>query len=380
MMLRGFLSLIVCCLFYGNVHSQVVYNITGVWKDGAGNTLQLRTLEGGNAEGELLDSAVVAKDGTFVLKGAVDKKQCAMITGTKYGFRTIFLDGEPMKLTININGYSYKDPSAPYVLEKETKDQLAAQAMMQFWSDDYIRNFNLGGLGLSLERATTKEQRDSIAAKIKHIESLQREQLDVFLQQYDDSDVAPYFIEMNMLRMMSLEQISSFYDRLTDRVKQTVKGCEIGERIALLKMLAPGSLAPEFELPMPDGKILSLKDLRGHVVLIDFWASWCGPCMDEMPNVKALYEKYHNQGLEVIGISMDNNKIKWEKAIEKAGLKWYHVSSLQGMKRCPVAKLYQVVAIPKLYIIDKEGIIIAKDLRGEDLQRKIDELFKQNSK
>ena len=374
-MIVRFLSLIVCCLISGAAYSQVVYDITGVWKDGAGKTLQLRTLEGGNVEGALLDSAVVAADGTFVLRGKVDKKQCAMIASAKYGFRAIFLDGTPLKFTINTDGYSYKNPSAPYVLEKETKDHLAAQAMMQFWGDDYIRNFSLGGLGLSLKRAETKEKQDSIAAEIKQVEQAQQDQMNAFLQQYHDSDVAPYFIEMNMLRMMSLEQISSFYDRFTDRVKQTEKGKEIGERIALLKKLAPGSSAPEFELTTPDGKKLALKDLRGHIVLIDFWASWCGPCIDEMPNVKALYEKYHDRGLEIVGVSMDNNKAKWEGAIERAGLVWHHVSSLKGMNRCPVAKLYQVVAIPKLYIVGKDGKIIAKDLRGEDLREKIDELF-----
>ena len=375
MMMRGFLSLIVCCLLWGTACSQVVYDITGVWVDGAGKTLQLRTLEGGNVEGEFLDSVVVATDGTFVLRGQVDRKQCAMIASAKYGFRAIFLDGTSMRFTINTGEYSYKNPSASYVLDNETKDQLAAQAMVQFWGDDYIRNFSLGGLGLSLKKATTKGKQDSIAAEIKQVEREQWDQMNAFLQQYNDSDVAPYFIEMNMLRMMSLEQISSFYDRFTNRVKQTEKGREIGERIALLKKLAPGSFAPEFELTTSDGKKIALKDLRGHRVLLDFWASWCGPCMDEMSNVKALYEKYHDRGLEIVGISMDNNKAKWEGAIERAGLVWHHVSSLKGMNRCPVAKLYQVVAIPKLYIVDKDGKIIAKDLRGEDLREKMDELF-----
>ena len=375
MMMRGFLSLIVCCLLWGTACSQVVYDITGVWVDGAGKTLQLRTLEGGNVEGEFLDSVVVATDGTFVLRGQVDRKQCAMIASAKYGFRAIFLDGTSMRFTINTGEYSYKNPSASYVLDNETKDQLAAQAMVQFWGDDYIRNFSLGGLGLSLKRATTKGKQDSIADEIKQVEREQWDQMNAFLQQYNDSDVAPYFIEMNMLRMMSLEQISSFYDRFTNRVKQTEKGREIGERIALLKKLAPGSFAPEFELTTSDGKKIALKDLRGHIVLLDFWASWCGPCMDEMSNVKALYEKYHDRGLEIVGISMDNNKAKWEGAIERAGLVWHHVSSLKGMNRCPVAKLYQVVAIPKLYIVDKDGKIIAKDLRGEDLREKMDELF-----
>ena len=377
MMMRGFLSLMMCCLLWGTAYSQITYDITGVWENGAGRTIRVRTLEDGNVEGEFLDSVVVADDGTFALRGEVNKKKCAMLMSAKNGFRTIFLDGKPLRLTIKESEYSYKNPSGPYVLENETRDQAAAQAMIQFWSDDYIRNFSLGGLGISLKRADTRQKRDSIAQEIERVAKEQRDQMEAFLKSYSDSDVAPFFIEVNMLRMMSLEQIAAFYDRFTDRVKQTEKGKEMGERIAQLKRLAPGSPAPEFELTTPDGGKLALKDLRGHIVLIDFWASWCGPCMDEMPNVKAIYEKYHDRGLEIVGVSMDNNKANWERAIERAGLVWHHVSSLKGMNRCPVAKLYQVVAIPKLYIIGKDGKIIAKDLRGEELREKIDELFKE---
>ena len=152
---------------------------------------------------------------------------------------------------------------------------------------------------------------------------------------------------------------------------------------ALKKQIFPktlkGKSVPEFSLPDRNEKVYSMKELsKGKkCVLIDFWASWCGPCMDEMPNVKAIYEKYHDRGLEIVGVSMDNNKANWERAIERAGLVWHHVSSLKGMNRCSVAKLYQVVAIPKLYIIGKDGKIIAKDLRGEELREKIDELFEE---
>ena len=148
----------------------------------------------------------------------------------------------------------------------------------------------------------------------------------------------------------------------------------------VLKTVAVGKKFVDFEMADPNGKTHKLSEFVGNgknIVLIDFWASWCGPCMDEMPNVKAIYEKYHDRGLEIVGVSMDNNKANWERAIERAGLVWHHVSSLKGMNRCPVAKLYQVVAIPKLYIIGKDGKIIAKDLRGEELREKIDELFKE---
>ena len=100
MMMRGFLSLMMCCLLWGTAYSQITYDITGVWENGAGRTISVRTLEDGNVEGEFLDSVVVADDGTFALRGEVNKKKCAMLMSAKNGFRTIFLDGKPLRLTI----------------------------------------------------------------------------------------------------------------------------------------------------------------------------------------------------------------------------------------------------------------------------------------
>lgn len=120
--------------------------------------------------------------------------------------------------------------------------------------------------------------------------------------------------------------------------------------------------------------MLKLSSLRGKYVLLDFWASWCGPCLGEMPNVKHLYAKYHKKGLEIYGVSLDDKADKWKAAIAKHELKWNHVSSLKGWN-CPVAKEYNVTGIPRMYIIDPSGRIIAQDLRGEDLANKMAELF-----
>ncbi len=376
-MIRKILMLTVCCLWFGVAYSQIHYDITGTYENGAGKKVHLVVIENGNIEGVEVDSAVVANDGSFILRGEVKKKMCAMISTDGLGYRAIFLDGQPMKVQIKNVEYNYENPSAAYVLENETKDQLAAKELVKFFGDDYVRVFTLGGLELGLARANTESERDTITDKIKRVKEARQEQLNMFLDLYHDSDVAPFFVETNMLKFMTVDEISFFYDHLTDRVKQTDKGKEIGERVVLLKKLAPGSPAPEFELTTPEGEKLALKDLRGHIVLLDFWASWCGPCIDEMPNVKEIYTKYHKQGLEIVGISMDTNKTLWEGAIKRVGLPWRHVSSLKGMNRCPVAKMYQVVAIPKLYIIDKDGKIIDKDLRGKELKNKMDELFQK---
>ena len=136
-----------------------------------------------------------------------------------------------------------------------------------------------------------------------------------------------------------------------------------------------GSIAPELEFSDPDGKVRKLSDLRGKVVLIDFWASWCGPCRKENPHVRAMYEKYHDRGFEVFSVSLDNNKDRWKDAIAKDGLVWpNHVSDLKGWGSA-AAKLYGVSSIPSTFLVDKDGRIIAKGLRGEQLTAVLEQIF-----
>lgn len=136
-----------------------------------------------------------------------------------------------------------------------------------------------------------------------------------------------------------------------------------------------GSKAPELELESPSGKKLKLSSLKGKVVLIDFWASWCGPCRRENPAVVKMYGEYKDKGFEIFSVSLDKDKAKWEEAIKTDQLSWSnHVSDLQGWQS-PAAKLYGVTAIPKTFLIGKDGTIIAKDLRGEMLEKKIGEVL-----
>jgi len=135
-----------------------------------------------------------------------------------------------------------------------------------------------------------------------------------------------------------------------------------------------GEPAPEISLPTPDGDALSLSDLRGKVVLIDFWASWCKPCRAENPNVVGVYNQYKDQGFEILGVSLDRSKDAWVQAIQQDNLTWKHVSDLQFWNS-EAAQTYGVSSIPYTVLVDREGNVIAERLRGGGLESKLAEVF-----
>ncbi len=181
---------------------------------------------------------------------------------------------------------------------------------------------------------------------------------------------------VTVLKQRNTGNFVHFAEIMLNEFKETLPEAmaDLQQQVDLMKSFAIGGTAPDFTQITPDGKEMKLSELRGKVVLVDFWASWCGPCRRENPNVVKLYNKYKEKGFEILGVSLDNSRDRWLAAIEQDGLTWYHVSDLKGWQNA-VAKLYSVSSIPHTILLDAEGKIIARNLRGPALEQKLAELF-----
>ena len=162
--------------------------------------------------------------------------------------------------------------------------------------------------------------------------------------------------------------IEEFYD--SDRAAAV----DLQKQISVITAFMEGGQAPDFTQNSDKGESIKLSDFRGKVLLVDFWASWCGPCRRENPHVVKLYNKYKEKGFEILGVSLDSKKDRWLTAIEQDKMSWYHVSDLKGWSN-EAAKLYNVTSIPHTILLDKEGKIIARNLRGSSLANKLAEIF-----
>lgn len=170
------------------------------------------------------------------------------------------------------------------------------------------------------------------------------------------------------------KQIAEYVEEVKDNFPGNKLVTKFADKITVANKLGNGKAAPDFEIPDVNGKLVKLSSFKGKYLLIDFWASWCGPCRQENPNVVKAYNKFHDKGFDILGVSLDDNKEKWLNAIKEDKLSWIHVSELKQWNS-EVGKLYNIEAIPANFLLDRDGKIIARDLRGADLENELSKVL-----
>ncbi len=197
---------------------------------------------------------------------------------------------------------------------------------------------------------------------------------EAFLDSHDDIITAHTYQSHAAQHNTPLHMSRALYQKMGPGAKASLSGRLMKERIDRLAKSEAGRPAPDFTLPAPNGAPVTLSTVKGKIKILDFWASWCGPCRLNNPHLKELYKRYHDKGLEIVGVSLDSKREPWLNAIQKDGLPWIQVSSLAGTS-CEVARTYNVTTIPAVFVINEKNEIIATNLRGEALDNFLKEQF-----
>ncbi|MCA1965962.1 MAG: AhpC/TSA family protein [Flavobacterium sp.] len=325
------------------------------------------------------ENGVIAKDtgvienGKFELKGSTDNIDLGFIRieNEKINLPIILEEG---KIKINI-----------------VKDSLQKSTIEGTFNNDKFQKFNNESVAIlekvkkfekennpKMQKALTENDTVTVNKIKKEYKNFQNDMNDyskTFIKNNPDAFISVLLLENFLMReYIPATEIKSFYDKLDKKLVNTKSAQNIKKTLDLMLAVVVGKPAPKFSAKSPEGKLISLDESLGKVTIVDFWASWCAPCRKENPNVVALYNEYHSKGLNIIGVSLDQDAKKWKDAIAKDNLSWIHVSNLKYWDE-PIGKQYGISSIPATFILDAKGNIVAKDLRGDALRAKVKELL-----
>jgi len=222
----------------------------------------------------------------------------------------------------------------------------------------------------------TKEEQVALELKLQDLRAQKRARANQYIAAHPESTFSLSLVS-DRAAMGSYSDVVAAFNKLGTSAKKSPEGKRIAERLVVLKRSAIGEPMLNFTQNNTEGKPVKFSEFKGKYVLVDFWASWCGPCRAENPNVLKAYNQYKDKNFTVVGVSLDDKGENWKKAIKDDAMPWTQVSDLKGWNN-EVSTYYGIRGIPSTLLIDPNGKIIAKDLRGEILNKKLEELFQHN--
>ena len=330
--------------------------ISGV-EDG---TVKLTSTQDAN---QVLVSGTV-NNGVFTLKGALPEPGLYWLTVGKEQPIYLYLENS----AISISGTKSDIKNLKIEGSSSQKDFDAFQDVF----NPLIGNLNaiaaqLENAGEGRKKSELLNQYDSLVRRIN-------QQVEIFIGARKNSYVSPFVLFVTAQLNQDYQALENRFNMLSDNVRNSNIGKSFMEFVAYNKVGTVGTMALDFVQNDTAGNPVSFASYKGQYVLVDFWASWCKPCRVENPNVVKAFNKFKSKNFTILGVSLDQDKDAWIKAIEKDKLTWTHVSDLASWNNA-VAQLYRVNSIPQNILVDPSGKIIAKDLRGEDLEKKLCELL-----
>ena len=311
-------------------------------------------------------------DGEFSFTGHVPYPSTAILKSSDRSIETrIYLENKKIVIRgtlneagMNIDVEGSKTQDDAEALQKATSKILKKRR--------YLTN--------QLRKASANKDEEKAKSIRKELSFLMKEENKIirqFIKDHPDSFFSLYELK-KLTGDADLAVIHQLFNELGATIRNSKPGQKYGiklkKRIRAKAVTAIGNEALNFTQKNVQGKSISLTDFRGQYVLIDFWASWCGPCREENPNVVTAYQNYRDKAFTVLGVSLDTNREEWLKAIEEDNLTCTQISDLKGWEN-QAAQLYGIRAIPANFLINPEGVIIAKNLRGDELNSKLEEIF-----